>query len=362
MEKVLTVIIPTYNMEKYIRRCLDSLIMPNEQIQMLEVLIINDGSKDSSSMIAHEYQDKYPKTFRVIDKENGNYGSCINVGLKEAIGKYIKVLDADDWFDTEMFMMFIQQITDIDVDFILSDFSYYSEDEIKLNKECFVLPKNRILGFEDIINKYPTGFSMHAATYKKALIDKINYVQPEGISYTDQIWMQEPFAYVEKLVYLPYDIYKYTIGRIGQTMDKKEYYKNMNSHIKCSLSLMERTDKFNRGGGRKEFMTLKAINTLRGIYDAYLFECPDLPISELQDFDFLIKQNYNSWYQTLEKLTIHKYIPFFYIKKWHYNSNKRLSRLYEFAYVLSNYLIRVIDSCKKIKKKLSRSCQLFTKK
>lgn len=87
-------------MEKYLRRCLDSLIIDEDGMKQLEVLVINDGSKDSSSQIAHEYQDKYPDTFRVIDKENGNYGSCINRGLKEATGKYVKVLDADDWFDT----------------------------------------------------------------------------------------------------------------------------------------------------------------------------------------------------------------------------------------------------------------------
>ena len=90
MNKILTIIIPTYNMEKYLRRCLDSLIIDEEGMKQLEVLVINDGSKDSSSQIAHEYQDKYPDTFRVIDKENGNYGSCINRGLKEATGKYVK--------------------------------------------------------------------------------------------------------------------------------------------------------------------------------------------------------------------------------------------------------------------------------
>ena len=70
MNKILTIIIPTYNMEKYLRRCLDSLIIDEEGMKQLEVLVINDGSKDSSSQIAHEYQDKYPDTFRVIDKEN----------------------------------------------------------------------------------------------------------------------------------------------------------------------------------------------------------------------------------------------------------------------------------------------------
>ena len=87
-------------MEKYLNKCLDSLIVEN--MNLLEVLIINDGSKDNSSNIAHVYENKYPNTFRVIDKENGNYGSCINRGIKEAKGKYIKVLDADDSFNVSL--------------------------------------------------------------------------------------------------------------------------------------------------------------------------------------------------------------------------------------------------------------------
>src|SRR5574344_1213565 len=116
MNKILTIIIPTYNMEKYLRRCLDSLIIDEEGMKQLEVLVINDGSKDSSSQIAHEYQDKYPDMFRVIDKENGGHGSCCNVGLREAKGKYIRFLDSDDWFDQKNFPKFIELLQALDVD------------------------------------------------------------------------------------------------------------------------------------------------------------------------------------------------------------------------------------------------------
>lgn len=71
MKKILTIVIPTYNNQDYLRRCLNSLIVPEEQMQHLEVLVVNDGSKDNSSAIAHEYQNKYPDIFRVIDKEKG---------------------------------------------------------------------------------------------------------------------------------------------------------------------------------------------------------------------------------------------------------------------------------------------------
>ena len=122
MEKILTIVIPTYNMQDYLHRCLDSLIVPEEQMQRLEVLVVNDGSKDNSSAIAHEYQDNYPDTFRVIDKENGNYGSCVNRGLKEASGKYIKILDADDWFDPGAFNQLIIKLQSVDIDVVLTNY------------------------------------------------------------------------------------------------------------------------------------------------------------------------------------------------------------------------------------------------
>ena len=86
MKKILTIVVPVYNTEKYLSKCLDSLVI--KDIDSIEVLIIIDGSPDNSIEIAKQYHDKYPKTFTVIDKENGGHGSCCNIGLKVAKGKY----------------------------------------------------------------------------------------------------------------------------------------------------------------------------------------------------------------------------------------------------------------------------------
>ena len=94
-QNVLTVIIPMYNMERYIDQCLSSLLC-GEEAEALEVLVVNDGSTDDSPRIAHAYEARHPNVFRVIDKPNGHYGSCVNRALAEATGKYVKVLDADD--------------------------------------------------------------------------------------------------------------------------------------------------------------------------------------------------------------------------------------------------------------------------
>ena len=114
-DKVLTLIIPSYNMEKYLDRCLSSLVVGKEQMGLFEALIINDGSKDRTSEIGHSYESSYPDTFRVIDKKNGHYGSCVNRGLAEAKGTFVKVLDADDAFDTDVFPSFLAFLMQDDI-------------------------------------------------------------------------------------------------------------------------------------------------------------------------------------------------------------------------------------------------------
>ena len=119
MEKLLTVIVPTYNMEALLKRCLNSVCINDTA---LEIVVIIDGATDRSSEIAHEYQDKYPQIFRIIEKENGNYGSCINRGLAEAKGKYIKVLDADDLFNTEALTALLFFLKDSDADLVITNY------------------------------------------------------------------------------------------------------------------------------------------------------------------------------------------------------------------------------------------------
>ena len=143
-------------MEDYLRQCLDSLIIADDLMQQLEVLVINDGSKDQSSAIAHEYSRKHPSTIFVIDKENGNYGSCINRGLKEATGKFIKILDADDSFDSAALAEFINQLRDTNADLVITNFSVVdsegrTQQEVKKLITPFILRRNK----KDVLTELP---------------------------------------------------------------------------------------------------------------------------------------------------------------------------------------------------------------
>ena len=135
-------------MENYLESCLNSLLTDN--MSLIEVLVINDGSKDSSYDIAHRYETKYPEVFVVIDKGNGNYGSCVNVGLRRATGKYIKVLDADDCFNTRVFEAYLNDMKNCDTDMVISDYvKVYPELETIISCD---IPENQIIDFREPLN------------------------------------------------------------------------------------------------------------------------------------------------------------------------------------------------------------------
>lgn len=106
--KVLTILVPVYNTEKYISRCLDSILL-KEILDDIEIITVSDGSKDNSAEIIKKYQKKYPDTVILIEKENGGHGSTINVGIKKATGKYFRVLDSDDWVNSIDFIKFVKR-------------------------------------------------------------------------------------------------------------------------------------------------------------------------------------------------------------------------------------------------------------
>ena len=288
MDKILTIIIPTYNMEKYLRHCLDSLIVPN--MDKVEVLVINDGSKDSSSVIGHEYQDKYPQTFRVIDKENGNYGSCVNRGLKEATGKYVKVLDADDSFDTGNFKEYVDYLEKFDVDLVLNDFVYITQDNFVCAKYTgHLLPTNEIFPFKELGAN--CNMMMHAVAYKTDNIRNIpgGYHQTEGISYTDQEWIFLPMATVSSIVYFDKILYKYLIGRIGQTMDNSQMIKNIWMEAKGEKIMIKSYKKLAASTLNKDYLYVRLKNRLNVIYRTCLINRKSGSFN-LKEFDSWLKE------------------------------------------------------------------------
>lgn len=347
MDKILTVVIPTYNMEKYLRKCLDSLIIDDKDLfDKLEVLIVNDGSKDSSSTIAHEYQDNYPNVFRVIDKENGNYGSCTNRGLKEANGKYIKILDADDSFETNNFEIFLSVLINENVDCIISDMQQINENGKCKGHNRFDLPINKSFSLDEMGEMEWRKLWMHCVCYKTENILKINYHQSEGISYTDQEWICLPMATSKHLLYFPHVVYKYLVGREGQTINNDIWEQNLWQEIE-GLKVMINN---HRHVASKESLNTTYVDSriatrAYAIYFAYFFKFKTYMNHDLMvQFDKFLAENHPLSYDKSQYLILSKFYKCSIVKVWRrsYNESCFVVKYYRFVYNIVNALKKVL--------------------
>ena len=126
--KLITFAIPCYNSEKYMNKCIDSLLVCKDDI---EIIIVDDGSKDKTAKIADDYQKKYPETIKAIHKENGGHGSGVNKGLEYATGLYFKVVDSDDWVNEEALTEVLKTIKNLKKNKKLVDMSMKKKEKEK---------------------------------------------------------------------------------------------------------------------------------------------------------------------------------------------------------------------------------------
>lgn len=323
MAKILSIVVPTYNMEKYLQHGLDSLLIP-QGLDRIEVLVINDGSKDQSSAIAHSYAQKYPGVFIVVDKPNGNYGSCINAALKIAKGKYIKVMDADDYFITSSLLQLVNTLAELDVDLVITDYvkAYTSGKTIDYT---FNLPKQKILAFDEVYQtKAMFDILLPAITYKTNILRDINYHQTEGISYTDLEWCFSPITQVNSIYYLDTCLYCYLMGREGQTMDPAVYARSIPQRIQCFSALMHSIKDIPLTESKRIFTTNQLVKHAKYFYRYFLIDNPECDRSLLYSLDEEMKALNKYAYHQCAEFCYRLHIPYHYVKKWRENDTRNI--------------------------------------
>lgn len=237
MEKILTVVIPSYNVEKYLQQTLDSFLS-DEVLEKIEVVVVDDGSKDRTAEIGCEYQDKYPDTFRVISKPNGGHGSTINTGIGAARGKYFKVVDGDDWVDTEEFVKLVYGLMNCDADYVLTDYNQVNDTTKKATKISFsFLGEKEVWSFDEIADKLE--IPMHALVIKTEILKEHAIHIDENSFYVDVEYVLFPIPYVETLSYYPLCVYQYRVAQAAQSVSMKGFQKHMQNHIDVTLHLCE---------------------------------------------------------------------------------------------------------------------------
>jgi glycosyltransferase involved in cell wall biosynthesis len=269
-------------MEALLPRCLDSLLVP-ETLERLEVMVVNDGSKDGSLAVANRYKERFPQTLTVIDKPNGNYGSTINAALPVAQGKYVKVLDSDDWFDTTALVEFLDKLEAVKADMVITHFSILHDDGSREVTKYNVYGREpydygKVYELDDVLKDcYIRFFLMHALTYRTALLRGFGYRQTEGISYTDTEWACYPVFYAKDIVFFDINLYQYNLAREGQTMDPKVIARSLGQMEQMTRQMIRfygAQDVSQLSETRQAFLRQYYTNRIRLIYKCHLLDIP----------------------------------------------------------------------------------------
>ena len=173
--KYISFAIPCYNSQDYMAHAIESILPGGEDI---EIIIVNDGSKDRTSEIAHEYMEKYPTIIKVVDKENGGHGDAVNSGLMHATGKYFKVVDSDDWVDEDALHKILDVLRHMEEDGMELDMliaNYVYEKVGATHKKVIhyrnVLPQDEIFRWDDMghfrLDQY---ILMHSVIYRTDML------------------------------------------------------------------------------------------------------------------------------------------------------------------------------------------------
>lgn len=226
MSKLLTVAIPCYNSQAYMAHAIESVLPAGDDV---EILVVNDGSnKDDTAGVAEDFARRYPNIVCAINKENGGHGDAVMTGIRNATGAYFKVLDSDDWFDTEAFIRVLNRLRALtasgeSVDLMLSNYVY---DKVGVKHKYVVrytpaLPENKIFGWQDT-HRFRLGqyIQMHSIIYRTQMLRDCGLELPKHTFYVDELYAYIPLTHVERMMYLNENVYHYFIGREDQSVQE----------------------------------------------------------------------------------------------------------------------------------------------
>lgn len=245
---VLSVIIPAYNVSEYLEHCVNTLLNHNNADKM-EILIVNDGSKDNTLEIANKLAEKYniekQSVIKIIDKENGGHGSTINIGIEKAQGRYIRIVDGDDWVNSKNLEKLVNILEKENSDIVITN---YSEDIAYNNQLIFKdiynnLTPNLQYKFDDLCY-YGYGFIewgpiLATGNFKASILKNSKYKLSEKCFYVDMEFDLISIIKATTLTYYDLDIYRYFIGRPNQSVSAQSFAKNVKQHEKVLFNIID---------------------------------------------------------------------------------------------------------------------------
>lgn len=275
--KVLSFVIPAYNSEKFLDKCIPSMLHP-EILAKLEIIIVNDGSKDDTAVVAEGYCERYPETVRLISQENKGHGGALNTGCAAARGKYLKVIDADDWVVTENLPEFLSRLEQCESDVVLTH--HHTIDigtgEIK-NWRSYPKEFGCAYHFSQIMadwRSFDRSLTFHGITYRTAFYREYGHQLLEHVFYEDHEYATFPCCYAQSITPFDLFLYEYRIGDVNQSVSNANQLKRI-GHTEAVLKrMMEEYQKLPDSPG-KEYAAMKIQGLLLSYLTTVLLVEPD---------------------------------------------------------------------------------------
>ena len=241
--KLLSFAIPCYNSKDYMEHCIESILPGGDDV---EIIIVDDGSKDETAAIADRYAAEYPDIVKAVHQENGGHGEAVNTGLKNATGKYFKVVDSDDWVDLDAYRKILDKLREISggdrvLDMFIANYVYEKEG-VKHKKvmRCSNFPKDRIFTWKEA-GHFRKGqyILMHSVIYRTKLLVECGLELPKHTFYVDNIYVFEPLLHVNTMYYLDVNFYRYYIGRADQSVNETVMISRLDQQIRVNKIMID---------------------------------------------------------------------------------------------------------------------------
>lgn len=238
--KLLSIVVCCYNSQDYMAHAIESLLVGGERV---EIIIIDDGSKDNTGKIADDFQAKYPTIIKVVHQPNGGHGAGVQAGIREATGTFFKVVDSDDWVDPEAYETMLKQIEEKGdkVDLFVNDYTYFHGDEkgdtIRFGNR---IPRNEIVTWDKVKRlALSQNLLIHSCMFKTKILKDSDIHIPTHTFYEDDYCVYAPLRNVKTICYVPVSLYCYFVGRAGQSVQKDVAIRRYKDYLKVAMACIK---------------------------------------------------------------------------------------------------------------------------
>lgn len=247
-QKLITFAVPCYNSADYMRHCVQTLLAAGEDA---EIILVDDGStKDDTPAICDEFAAQYPTIVKAIHQENGGHGEGVNQGLRNATGLYYKVVDSDDWLDTDSLQKLLTRLRtliqqDLAPDMLICNYVYEHVEDGTTHTVRYtnVFPTERLFNWVHVGHFRPDQhLLMHSVIYRTEVLRRCGMVLPKHTFYVDNIFIYQPLPYVKSMYYMNLDLYRYFIGRADQSVNESVMVKRVDQQLRVTRHMIDCQD------------------------------------------------------------------------------------------------------------------------